>query len=266
MRDFRNAKAMAATLREALAARTITVSHSESLELVSRMLGASDWNTLSARIQADRPSPAATASGRTYPVVPIRDYVAFPGADAVLFVGRPRTMQALDHAFSQGRREVLLAVQKDPATEDPKGADLYVVGVLARLVDLLKIPPAEGRGPTLKILVHGQRRVSLRRFADEEGVLHAEIADIHEGQFPETPDLVDAAMQRFEGYAKARDLTPKEAWPGLTSASDPGRVADLIALRLQQPVAIKQDLLETLDPEDRLRKVLSLLEAEPTAA
>ncbi len=125
MRDFRDAKAMAQTLRDSLSSKTVTISHSESLELVSKMLGAADWNTLSALIQAGRhaPAPAAaqqTEPARTYPAMPIRDLVPFPSATFPLFVGRSKTIQALDHAF-QRQREVVLVVQKDSALGFSRG-------------------------------------------------------------------------------------------------------------------------------------------------
>src|SRR5262249_35207621 len=122
MRDFRDAKAMAQILRTSLTAKAVTISHSESLELVSKMLGVADWNTLSAQIQAGREAPiaAATPAGEAgrYPAIPIRDFVPFPSAMIPLFIGREKTIRALDHAF-QRQREVVLAVQKDSGVDEP---------------------------------------------------------------------------------------------------------------------------------------------------
>jgi len=125
MRDFRDAKAMAQTLRDSLSTKALTISHSESLELVSKMFGAADWNTLSALIQAGRGAPATAPAAaqqaepaRTYPAMPIRDLVPFPSATFPLFVGRPKSVQALDHAFER-QREVVLVVQKDSAVDFP---------------------------------------------------------------------------------------------------------------------------------------------------
>src|SRR5664279_1089595 len=108
MRDFRDAKAMAQTLRESLTTKAITISHSESLELVSRMLGISDWNTLSALLQADRretelPVTRLQAGALSYPAIPLRDLVPFPTAIFPLFIGREKTLHALDHAFERQR-------------------------------------------------------------------------------------------------------------------------------------------------------------------
>src|ERR1700724_946712 len=114
MRDFRDAKAMAQSLRESLTTRAINISHSESLELVSKMLGIADWNTLSALVQADRrdtETPVAKPQTGTasYPAIPIRDLVPFPTATYPLFVGREKTIQALTLAFER-QREVVLAI------------------------------------------------------------------------------------------------------------------------------------------------------------
>ena len=268
MRDFRDSKAMAQTLREALTAKAVTISHSESLELVSKMLGLADWNTLSARIQAAQ--PAHEASATAYPVVPMRDFVAFPAAHSTLFVGRPRTMQALDQAFEQGRREVVLVAQKDPAADQPGGDDLFRIGVLGRLMEVLKLPPPggtqDGRGESMKILVYGQRRVGIRRVTADTGSLLAEIADIHEGAFPEATALVRQVHERFETYAGMRKLALPEGWPRLGQIGDPGRLADLVAQQLPMTVQAKQALLEMLDPVQRLDQVAGLLEQETEAA
>src|SRR5258708_10664046 len=119
MRDFRDAKAMAQTLRESLPTKSVNISHSESLELVSKMLGVSDWNTLSALLQADRRDTEAPVIQRqtgtaSYPAVPIRDLVPFPTATYPLFVGREKTMRALNNAFER-QREAVLAIQRRPA-------------------------------------------------------------------------------------------------------------------------------------------------------
>jgi ATP-dependent Lon protease len=135
MRDFRDAKAMAQTLRESLTTKAINISHSESLELVSRMLGVANWNTLSALVQTDRrehgmpvaPRQTGTAS---YPAIPIRDLVPFPTATYPLFVGREKTMQALNQAFER-RREVVLAIQRQSGVDEPGFEDVHEIGVLA---------------------------------------------------------------------------------------------------------------------------------------
>jgi ATP-dependent Lon protease len=257
MRDFRDAKAMAQTLRDSLSSKAITISHSESLELVSKMFGAADWNTLSALIQAGRRAPAtATASqaepARIYPAMPIRDLVPFPSATFPLFVGRPKTIQALDHAFER-QREVVLVVQKDSAVDEPAFNDICEMGVLAGILDLMRLPDG-----TLKVMVQAHRRVAIRRFFGETGAYLAEIADISEGPIPAAPDLVENAVARFTAYAKTRGISVP---PLLNQIRDPGRVADIIGMHLARPLKDRQDLLTTLDPVTRLERVHALMEA-----
>jgi ATP-dependent Lon protease len=260
MRDFRDAKTMAQTLRETLTTKSVTISHSESLELVSRMLGVSDWNTLSALLQADRRETGIAAAKRSdgatsYPALPLRDIVPFPTMIFPLFVGREKTMHALDHAFER-QREVVLVVQRQAAVDDPGSDDVYDVGVLARLLELVRL----GDG-TLKVLTQVYRRVVIRRFIGETGGFQAEIADISEGPIPDAPELVQSAAERFESYAAARQI-PK-TWPPLDGIRDPGRVADMIAAYLVLPITDKQGLLATLDPVARLERVHALMDGNP---
>lgn len=257
MRDFRDAKTMAQTLRDSLSSKALTISHSESLELVSKMFGAADWNTLSALIQAGRRAPATAAvpqtePARTYPAMPIRDLVPFPSATFPLFVGRPKTIQALDHAFER-QREVVLMVQNDSAVDEPGFDDVCHVGVLAGILDLMRLPDG-----TLRVMVQAHRRVAIRRFFGETGAFLAEIADVSEGPIPAAPDLVENAVARFTAYAKARGIS---APPLLNLIRDPGRIADIIGTHLAVPLKDKQDLLTMFDPVTRLERVHALMEA-----
>jgi ATP-dependent Lon protease len=258
MRDFRDA--MAQTLRDSLSSKALSISHSESLELVSKMFGAADWNTLSALIQAGRHAPAtATASpaepARTYPAMPIRDLVPFPSATFPLFVGRPKTIHAIDQAF-QRQREIVLAVQKDSAMDEPGFDDICEMGVLAGILDLMPLPDG-----TLKVMVQAHRRVAIRRFFGETGAFLAEIADVSEGPIPTAPDLVENAVARFTAYAKARGISAPQIWALLNQIRDPGRIADIISTHVALPLKDKQDLLVTLDPVTRLERVYALMEA-----
>jgi ATP-dependent Lon protease len=257
MRDYRDAKAMAQTLRTSLTAKAITISHSESLELVSKMFGVADWNALSAQIQVgrERPAkPAASTGAASYPVMPIRDFVPFPGAMVPLFVGRERTIRALDHAF-QRQREVVLAVQKDPAVNEPGIGDIYEVGVLAGILELTRLS-ADGK---LKVLTQVYRRVVIRRLFGEAGAFLAEIADLVEGPIPDAPDLVLATLGAFRTYANAQNIDIEQLWPVLKQVRNPGRVADMISGHLNLPIKDKQSLLATIDPVARLERVIALL-------
>jgi ATP-dependent Lon protease len=258
MRDFRDAKTMAQTLRESLTTKAIAISHSESLELVSKMLGVADWNTLSALLQADRRTPVARlpSQAASYPAIPIRDLVPFPTMIFPLFIGRRKTIHALDHAFER-QREVVLVVQRESAVDEPGFDDIYEVGVLARL---LESRPMDGG--TWKVLAQAHRRVIIRGFVEQDGAFHAETTDIREGPIPEAPFLINRAVKRFEDYAAAREIQMPQTSPPLDSTRDPGRVADIIAMHLKLAFSDRQDLLAT-DPVVRLEKVNAAMEANP---
>jgi len=259
MRDFRDAKAMAHTLRESLTTKAITISHGESLELVSRMLGVADWNTLSALLHADGRGTGIAGAKRqsgtaSYPAIPIRDLVPFPTATYPLFVGREKTMQALALAFER-QREVVLAIQMQSGVDEPRLEDVYEIGVLAQLLEVERL----GDG-TLKALTQARRRVVIRSFVGESGVFQAEVADISEGPIPEAADLIQKVVKRFESYAAPREIRTPLTSPPLDLIRDPGRVADIIAARMTLPISDKQSLLATLDPVARLQLVDALMD------
>jgi ATP-dependent Lon protease len=265
MRDFRDAKAMAHTLRESLTTKAITISHGESLELVSRMLGVADWNTLSALLQTNRsdsgntvaPHQSGTAS---YPAIPIRDLVPFPTATFPLFVGREKTILAINQAFDR-QREVVLAVQRDGTVDEPGPQDVHEIGVLAQLLEVERMDAG-----TLKVLTQVRRRVEIRRFVGEGGAFRAEVVDISEGPIPDAPFLIKRAALRFEDYAAARQI--HKTWSPLDRMRDPGRVADVIAAHIVLPMSDRQSLLATIDPVARLDRVVALLDlsAPPPSA
>jgi ATP-dependent Lon protease len=260
MRDFRDAKTMAQTLRESLTTKAINISHGESLELVSKILGVADWNTLSALLQAERRDVAIPVAKRqtlaaSYPAVPLRDIVPFPTATYPLFVGREKTVQALNQAF-EGPREVVLAVQKEGAVDEPGFADVYEIGVLAELLELERMPDG-----TLKVLTRVDRRVAISRFIGETGAsFQAEIADVSDGPIPDAPELIQKAVRQFEKYASAREVRIPQIWPLLEQTRDPGRVADIISRYVALPMSVKQTLLAPLDPVMRLKQVDALMD------
>jgi ATP-dependent Lon protease len=266
MRDFRDAKAMAQTLRDNLTAKAITISHSESLELVSKMFGIADWNTLSAMLRTgqggdDLIQGAAQLNGATpYPAIPIRDLVPFPTMICPLFVGREKTMRALEHAFGQ-QREIVLAVQKDSAVDEPGVDDVYDVGALARLLEVERLPDG-----TMKVLVEVQRRVAIRRFIGETGAFQAEVADISEGVLPDASEAIRKVVERFGRYAAARSIPLRQTWPPLDQMRDPGRVADVIAQHMVLSIRDKQAFLAAIDPRARLEKIHALMESAPEPA
>jgi ATP-dependent Lon protease len=263
MRDFRDAKAMAQTLRESLTTKAVTVSHSESLELVSRMLGVADWNTLSALLQTGRhpaaAAPAASPVARErvkaacYPAVPIRDFVPFPTAVFPLYVGREKTKAALDQAFKNGR-EVVLAIQKDAGVVEPSPQDVYEIGLLGQLIEYEQMEDG-----SRKVVVEGRRRVAIRRFATDRDAYQADIEDAGEGPVVEAAELVQSTLERFQRYAMANDILMPRGWPTPEQVCDAGQIADVIAMHVFLSVRNRHGLLATLDPVTRLQRVRDLL-------
>jgi uncharacterized protein len=193
MRDFRDAKAMAQTLRDALKQKSVSLTHSESLELVAKILGFHDWNQLSARIQSgiqsgilsrpgrasirihageDRPA-VLLPTGADMPVVPIRDLVMFPFMIAPLFVGREKTVNAIDCAMA-GDRRIVAVTQREVGDDDPAQEALYGVGVTASIIDSMTL--ADG---SIRIIVKSLERVTLTRFFAGE-MLAAKVAPFAE--------------------------------------------------------------------------------------
>src|SRR5262249_23478871 len=139
MRDYRDAKAMAQTLRQAVKEKSVSLTHSESLELIARVLGLAVWNTLAARIDASpKAVPTATPTVRK-PVLPMRDLVLFPDMMTPIYAMRLKTLAAIEQAVA-GDKEFFSITQRRAADDDPGPGDLYALGVVARVVDHMKMP------------------------------------------------------------------------------------------------------------------------------
>ena len=276
MRDFRDAKTMAQTLRETLSTKSLTISHSESLELVSRMFGLADWNTLSAILQATQRDAAVPAAARpldlkaiSYPAIPLRDMVPFPTMSFPIFVGREKSMRALDQAFKSHRR-VVLAVQRNGAVDEPGLEDVYEIGVLAKLIQQMRVIDRAASSQPMsfpfdaKVFLQADRRILIRRFRGEMGTYEAEIAEIDEGPIPDVPERILGPMLRFEKYLDGHQIQLAQTiWPPLRQTIDPGRLADIIASHLKLPISEKHGLLATLDSLARLEKVDALMVNNP---
>ena len=258
MRDFRDAKAMAQTLRDSLSHKAMTISHSESLELVSKMLGLSDWNTLAAVLQAGRGDRAAPVVGRKIarcPAMPLRDVVPFPTATYPFVFGREKTVQAVKQAWER-ERELVLAVQRQDAVDEPGFDDVHPIGVRAELLGVNVLPDGTRLANARAI-----GRVAIRRWTVADGAFQAEVADIEEGPVGDVTDLVRRVVSRLDSYAAAGKIPmPDVRWFSFEPTRDPGRVADTIAARLALPLSDRYELLATLDPVARLERVDTLLD------
>jgi len=276
MRDFRDAKAMAHTLREVLKAKSVSLTHSESLELVAKTLGFPDWNFLAAKIQSSQPAstpsqaPAPTAdwravpAGAIVPIVPMRDLVLFPQMIAPIFVGRDKTKRAIERALAADRR-VLVLTQRRSADDDPALDALYSVGVTASVINCLTL--VDG---TLKIVVSGLERAAVVR-PIEESFLAAEITPREEsrGQTAEAAALSGAVIDAYRVYANLDDTglpKPLQARLRLPSTDDAGMLADTVAPLLSVGIEQRQQLLDSSDVVTRLEKILELLKTDRQAA
>jgi uncharacterized protein len=262
MRDYRDAKAMAQTLRQALKEKSVSLTHSESLELIARVLGLADWNTLSARIDASpKPSPAATPTVRK-PVLPMRDLVLFPDMMTPIYAMRLKTLAAIEQAMATDK-EFFSITQRRAADDDPGPGDLYTVGVVARVVDHAKMPDG-----SVKMMVQGLRRARVARFDTDGACLVADLAAVErEGAAREEAATVSRELlQRFAAHANIDLASPPQALAMLPHLQDAGRIADMIAQYLSLTIEQRQQLLEASDVVQRMRMILALMAPDRQAA
>ncbi|MCD6582766.1 MAG: endopeptidase La [Desulfuromusa sp.] len=198
------------------------------------------------------------SSPRLLPLLPLRDIVIFPYMVAPLFVGRSQSIGALESA-SEGDKMIFLVSQKDPKVDSPEEDDLYRVGTVGKVVQLLKLPDG-----TVKVLVEGSWRGRVHSFVQSEELLQAVIEPLEESMADssEVEAVIRAINTSFEVYIGLNKKTPVEVGAAIAGIDDPSRLADTVAGHLQVPMADKQDLLEFVDPVQRLEHILVLLEQE----
>ncbi|MEJ6479207.1 MAG: LON peptidase substrate-binding domain-containing protein, partial [Octadecabacter sp.] len=194
----------------------------------------------------------------SYPVLPLRDIVVFPHMIVPLFVGREKSVRALEEVM-QDDKQILLSSQIDPGVDDPASDGIYTVGALANVLQLLKLPDG-----TVKVLVEGISRVRITEYIDNPNFFEASAEYLTEvpGDNAVTEALVRSVANEFERYSKVKKNIPEEALAAVGEASEPAKLADLVAGHLGIEVAQKQDLLETLSVSDRLEKVFGLMQGE----
>ena len=194
----------------------------------------------------------------SYPVLPLRDIVVFPHMIVPLFVGREKSVRALEEVM-QDDKQILLSSQMDPSVDDPKADGIYRTGVLASVLQLLKLPDG-----TVKVLVEGRARVRITGFVENENFFEATAERLTEtpGDADSVTALVRSVAQEFERYAKIKKNIPEEAMAAVAESREPAKLADVASGHLGIDVAQKQDLLETLDVAERLEKVYGLMQGE----
>ena len=198
------------------------------------------------------------ANGGMFPVLPLRDIVVFPHMIVPLFVGREKSIAALEEVM-QNDKQILLVTQKNAGDDDPKPAEMYDIGTLATVLQLLKLPDG-----TVKVLVEGYERASVTRFTDRE--------EYHEAYAVPAPDAEEDEVQiealsrsvvsEFENYVKLNKKVSPEVVTAVTQIEDFAKLADTIASHLAVKISEKQDILTLVSIKDRLEKVLNMMESE----
>lgn len=194
----------------------------------------------------------------TYPVLPLRDIVVFPHMIVPLFVGRDKSVAALEAAMADDK-EIFLVAQLDPANDDPSRDDLYDIGVTAEVLQLLKLPDG-----TVRVLVSGKERAKLEGLSEADGFLTATVSAVEEKAIegPEAQALMRSVVDQFENYAKLNRKLPAETAVQLSELDEASRLADAVASNIAVKVADKQSLLVETDPQKRLEMVFAFMEGE----
>ena len=192
------------------------------------------------------------------PLLPLRDVVVYPHMVIPLFVGREKSIEALEAAMT-GDKQILLLAQKNPADDDPGEDALYRVGTIATVLQLLKLPDG-----TVKVLVEGEQRGAVERFGQAEGYLSAEVSLIDEVAAPERESevFVRSLISQFEQYVQLGKKVPAEVLSSLNSIDEPSRLVDTMAAHMALKIEQKQEILEIIDLQTRVEHVLALLDAE----
>ena len=192
------------------------------------------------------------------PVLPLRDVVVYPYMVIPLFVGRERSIKSLEVATDENK-QVLLIAQKDSSEEQPDASNLYDIGTLANILQLLKLPDG-----TVKVLVEGISRAKVARFDNEGDYLKADAVELitEEPEEREADVLMRSLMSQFEQYVKLNKKIPPEVISSLSGINEAGRMADSVAAHMTLKLENKQHLLEIDDLNERIEKLMVFLESE----
>ena len=196
--------------------------------------------------------------GALYPVLPLRDIVVFPHMIVPLFVGREKSVRALEDVMKDDK-QILLVTQKNAAQDDPSTADIYTLGTVGTVLQLLKLPDG-----TVKVLVEGGHRARITGFAENEAFFQAHADGIPEktGERQEMAALARTVVSQFEQYIKLNKKIPPEVLVSINQIDDPSKLADTVASHLTLKIPEKQELLETEAVGERLEKVFGHMEGE----
>jgi ATP-dependent Lon protease len=203
-------------------------------------------------------STRSEGKGGRIPLLPLRDIVVFPHMVVPLFVGRPKSIQALEDAMAADRR-LVVAAQRVAGEEDPTPEDIYSIGTLGTIIQLLRLPDG-----TVKVLVEGRARAEIRRFAAVEPYFAVEINELRDesNDTPEAQALVRSVQATFDSYSKLNKKVAPEIVNSVAAISDPGKLADTVVAHLNLKLPDRQKLLEIISSAERLEEVFSRMQAE----
>ncbi|MHB1511998.1 MAG: endopeptidase La [Acidiferrobacter sp.] len=199
-------------------------------------------------------APESTA----IPVLPLRDVVVFPHMVIPLFVGRKKSIKALERAM-EGGKQIMLVAQKSASDDDPSPTGIHTIGTVANILQLLKLPDG-----TVKVLVEGEQRAEVTRFVETGETFSAEIRRLASEELndKEGEALMRSVLNEFDQYVKLNMKIPPEILTSLAGIDDPGRLADTVTAHLSLKIEEKQQILEMLNVRDRLEHILGVMESE----
>ncbi|MES2769089.1 MAG: endopeptidase La [Bdellovibrionota bacterium] len=195
---------------------------------------------------------------KSLPLLPLRDLIVFPHMMMPLFVGREKSINALEHAMNQ-RTDIILAAQKDAKTNSPEAEDIYEIGTRGSIIQLLRLPDG-----TVKVLIEGKGRVKINKFVANENYFQVDFEDLPEkiDNKVEANALMRSVKTTFETYVKLNKRIPPEILMRVSTIEAPGELADIIVAQLNLKLEDKQKILEINDPALRLEKLLNLMTGE----
>ncbi len=208
--------------------------------------------------QNSNPDSSSETNRRVLPLLPLRDIVVFPHMVVPLFVGRAKSIRALEEAVA-GERELLLAAQYEAGKDEPSAEDVFTTGTLGSIIQLLKLPDG-----TVKVLVEGKSRASIKRITQSEPYFSCDVEVLAEEDAPETETdaLVQSVHSVFEDYVKMNKKVAPEMANSVASIDEPSRLADTVIAHLSLDLEEKQRLLELISPAARLEEVHRLMQSE----
>ncbi|MBT4449004.1 MAG: endopeptidase La, partial [Gammaproteobacteria bacterium] len=198
-------------------------------------------------------------SPQLVPVLPLRDVVVYPHMVIPLFVGREKSIEALDAAM-QDNKKILLLAQKNAEVDEPSQDDLYNIGTLSTILQMLKLPDG-----TIKVLVEGGERVIVDSLLETNGYFSASVQNLEKPAVideREAEVLVRSVLNLFDQYVKLNKKVPPEILTSLSGIDDPSRLADTISAHMSLKLDEKQEILEIRDPRQRLEHIMSKIEGE----